>query len=183
MKSQVFPVKPEQFWAAFSNKLRLDWNDQQKQVSQFYNHAKPWTSYITGLVKNLSVEFACIADTEYWPRIDVVYFDRVREDWGEWALEVAIELENDESWCQELSKLLMVNAGLKVLIAYEHHLNLKEILSHFIDIHKSRKYMTENCEWLLVFGPRVIPASHDFVAFKFDGKVIVDITDSKQTLF
>lgn len=181
--SATFPVKPEQFWTIFSQTLRADWNDSAKLVRQYYNHATPWTTYITDFVKNLSPRFSCIPYTEYWPRIDVGYFDKFGEDWSEWALEVAIELENKMDWHQELSKLLMVNAGLKVLIAYEDdYQRIHEALDHFIRIHTSRKYLTNNCGWLFIFGPRLIPAIRDFVAFTFDGKVITDITGTNRTI-
>lgn len=182
--SATFPVKPEHFWTIFSETFRADWNDSKKQASQFYNDAAKWTPYITEFIKNLSARFSCIAKTEWWPKIDVCYFDRNGGAWEEWALEVAIELENNLNWQEELSKLLAVNAGLKVLIAYENEpQRINEVLDQFVRIHGARKYPTSNCGWLFIFGPRLIPASFDFVAFSFDGHAIVDITGSKKTIF
>jgi hypothetical protein len=187
--STTFPVKPEQFWAAWSEKLRSDWKDPQNRVRDCYNDAKLWTPYITDLVKNLSAQFSCTPDTEYFARLDVAYFDKPGADWSEWALEVAIELENGLFWQQELCKLLLVNAGLKVLIAYDDdHENIHLTLNSFISIHRSRKYVTSNCGWLFIFGPRLVgpdtfaSPEHDFVAFTFNGNAIIDITGGKQTI-
>ena len=179
----TFPIKPEQFWTVFSDAIRADADDPEKQVRQIYNSAAPWTPYMTELVMNLSAKFSCVSYKEFWPRIDVSYFDKCGADWSEWALEVAIELENNIDWHQELAKLLMVNAGLKVLIAYEdNQQTIRDSLEKFVQIHASRKYQTSNCSWLLIFGPRLIPASRDFLAFAFDGKVITDITGARQTI-
>lgn len=185
--SATFPVKPAHFWTVFSEALRTDYSDPQKQVRDKYDHAKPWTLYISELTESLSGKFSCIADREYWPRIDVSYFDKAGKEWAEWALEVAIELENNENWIEELSKLLMVNAGLKVLIAYENSRErIMELLSEFTRIHASRKYRTSNCGWLFIFGPRQIDAIegaiHDFVAFTFNGTEIIEITGDRHTL-
>ena len=179
----TFPIAPEHFWAVFSQTLRSEWQDSSKRVSQYYNDAISWTPYVTALMQNLSERFSCVAKTEFWPRIDVCYFAAHSEDWAEWALEAAIELENKLDWHNELCKLLMVNAGLKVLIAYDDsHQNIHDTLTRFTSIYQSRKYYTSPCSWLFIFGPRLVPAVRDFVAFTFDGTTIREITAKNATI-
>jgi len=154
----------------------------EKRLPELFNVS--WTSYIIPLLCDLSSTFSCFPDVEYGPRLDVAYFDRGQTpDWDEWAMEAAIEHENNVFWQEELCKLLLVNAGLKVLIAYsEYEKEYRERLNQFVDIHKSRKYNTSGCGWLFIIGPRLIPASHDFLAFKFDGEGIVDITNGSKII-
>jgi hypothetical protein len=181
--SASFPVKPAHFWTVFSEALRADWKNPEKQLREKYNTREPWTLYISDFIERLAVEFGCITEREYFARIDVCYFNRSGGDWTEWAMEVAIEVENDVNWTEELSKLLMVNAGLKVLIAYENDPDrIAALLSEFTRIHASRKYHTKNCGWLFIFGSREIPSTRDFVAFTFNGTEISEITGGRQTI-
>lgn len=110
-------------------------------------------------------------------RIDVSYYDNGCDGWSEWALEAAIEVENDDGiWTEEVSKLLMLNSGLKVLIAYENDpATPLAILEAFPAIYRSRKY-NNAANWLFIFGPRTLPATHDFSAYSFDGVKFTDIT-------
>jgi len=179
----TFPISPETFWEVFAEKFGAEWNDPDKQLASSYNNAPEWKTYITGFLNGLSSFFSCVSDIEYWPKLDVAYFDKVGGQWGEWALEVAIEHENNVNWHEELSKLLMINAGLKVLIAYEDcHDQLLKMLSRFVVIYKSRKYLCANSGWLVIIGPRHIPAKRDFVAYKFDGNAIEEITGGKKII-
>ena len=178
-----FPITPEKFWSVFSTNLRADWTDPNKHVPGFYNNGPAWTLYITGFLKELASRFACSSDTEL-PRIDVGYFDRIGAEWDEWALEAAIENENGLAWNEKLSRLLMVSAGLRVLIAYSDNREwLLGILNRFVEIRKSRKYIHPESGWLFIFGPRSIPAKHDFTAFKLEGGAIVEITGDRKIVF
>jgi hypothetical protein len=185
-KAAIFPVKPEKFWAVFSEKLRSEWNDPQKQVPARYIDKRQRTHDITNLVKNLAPNFDCISDVEFHARIDVCYFDKGLNcpEWSEWALEVAIEIENEAYWYQELCKLLLVNAGLKVLITYEDYpvTTNHQTLVDFARYYRSRKYHSSKSGWLFIFGPRLIAPNQDFVAFTFDGEKINDITDGRRTI-
>jgi len=181
----TFPVSPEIFWEIFSDSLRLCWIGlEESDRKDTYNNGEQWTTFLTGFLLHLSAQFVCIADTEYWPRVDVGYFDKPGDDWGEWAMEVAIELENDaRNWHEEISKLLMINAGLKVLVCYPESIEYRRfVLNRFIDIHKSRKYFTTSDSWLFIFAPRLLPTNEDFVALKSDGKNFFDITCGKRII-
>ena len=53
-------------------------------------------------------------------------------------------------------KLIVINAGLKVLIAYPRdRKEIDEVLNRVPDIHQSRKYITSPCKYLFIFGPGV----------------------------
>jgi len=139
-----------------------------------------WTAYLIDFLARLAPQFSCVSEPQY-RQIDVPYFDRTGHDWSEWAMEAAIEVENrDRIWVEEISKLLLLNAGLKVLIAYENDPTTPRE-THFPAIYRSRKY-NNTAGWLFIFGPRILPATHDFSAYKFDGARIVDITDGLKTL-
>ncbi len=179
----IFPISPETFWTVFSEALRADWIDPAKHVPGYFNNSPAWTNYITGFLKSLAPRFSCISDTECWPRIDVGYFDRVGAEWDEWALEAAIEHENEVNWNDKLAKLLMINAGLKVMIAYsDNPERILGVLNRFVEIHRSRKYLYSNSGWLFIFGPRYYPANRDFDAFTFNGKAIVEITGGRKVI-
>jgi hypothetical protein len=179
----AFPVTPENFWSVFSDSLKLEWIDPKKRLPVLFNNSQAWTNYITGFLKGLSSRFSCISDTECWPRIDVGYFDKVGAEWDEWALEVAIEHENEVNWNEKLSKLLMISAGLKVLVAYSDNPDrILGLLNRFVEIHDSRKYLYSNSGWLFIFGPRFYPAKRDFDAYTFNGTAIVEITGGRRTI-
>jgi hypothetical protein len=141
-----------------------------------------WTPYIIDFLARLAPQFSCIGEPSY-RGIDVPYFDRTGHDWSEWAMEAAIEVENrDRTWLEEISKLLLLNAGLKVLIAYENDpKTAHEMLARFPAIYHSRKY-NNAAGWLFIFGPRTLPPTHDFSAYTFDGTRILDITDGLRIL-
>lgn len=180
----TYPITPERFWAVFSENLHAEWKDPARNAPTHFNSNTAWTLYITRFLKELSGKFGCKSDTDFWPGIDVGYFDRIGAEWDEWALEAAVENENDLSWHDKLSRLLMVNAGLKVLIAYSANVEkVVGLLNRFVEIHQSRKYLHPGTQWLFIFGPRIYPAKHDFLAFKFDGRQIADITGSRKVIF
>jgi hypothetical protein len=179
----AFPISPEQFWTIFSESLRAEWANPALRLHTAFNGNAAWTHYITGFLTRLAVRFSCIPETEFWPRIDIGYVDKAGAEWDQWALEVAIEHENDLNWNDKLSRLLMLNAGLKVLIAYsDNRERIAGMLHRFVEIHRSRKYLPSPSAWLFIFGPRSFPSTHDFIAFKFDGTSFAEITDAKKIL-
>ncbi len=94
-------------------------------------------------------------------------------------MEVAIEHENKVGkWQEECHKLLLLNAGLKVLIAYWSDSDqLKRDLGDFKVFYRSRKYHQEKENWLMVFGPSTDQWSdHDYKAYRFDGNDLQEIT-------
>lgn len=169
-----FPITPESFWTEFAKVLRQRWSPE---VEQWYDDRLTWTAFITELLKELAPVFHCHSDCEYWPRVDVSYFDRRTDNnWMEWSREAAIEHENNQGWTEEICKLLEINAGLKVLIAYaSDRRTISDALDRLPAIHQSRKYVTSRCNWLFIFGP-MGGEVEDFLAFKFDGRAITEIT-------
>jgi len=167
-----FPITSEAFWAKFSKALRQRWNPE---VDAFWWDISKRTEFMTDVLRELAPGFGCRWDCEYWPRVDVSYFNGHTEEWDEWSREAAIEIENDDLWKKEVCKLMEINAGLKVLIAY---VDKQEKLDEFWDrlpvIYQSRKYVTTSCNWLFIFG-RFGKDDWDFIAFKFDGMTTTEI--------
>ena len=167
---------PEAFWAKFSTALRERWNPEV-DASWFEDWPKR-TEFMKDVLKKLAQDFGCHCDCEYGSRVDVSYFDRcTKGEWDEWSWEAAIEHENNDSWKDEVCKLMVVNAGLKVLIAYvdNQKKNLDEFLDRLPAIYQSRKYVTKPCNFLFLFGLFGKP-DWDFTAIKFDGETITPIT-------
>lgn len=180
--SVTLPVTPDHFWQVFSKGLATEWKDPAKQVPNAYNYGRNWTSFMTTFLSDMAEKFGLYAETEY-RKIDVAYFDKSGDNWGEWAMEVAIEIENGVNWTEEIAKLLLFNAGLKVVIAYDDvPENITKVLTRFLEVRKSRKYLTENESWLFVFGPRMMPSDQDFVAFKFADGALTNITGETKIL-
>ena len=175
-----FPISPEVFWAEFATALRQQWHKDKIDIL-WWNQSKR-TEFLTTALKNLGKEkFGCHCDCEYWPRVDVSYFDRrADDDWNEWSWEAAIELENSDSWIEEVCKLIQINAGIKVLIAYvEGRQKLDEFFRKLPAIYQSRKYAPKHCNWLFIFGV-FGEVDWDFIAFKFDGEKPTEITGTHQ---
>ena len=178
----TLPITPDHFWQAFSKRLAADWKNSDRKASDAYNSGRSWTSFMTAFLSDLAEEFGLYAEMEY-RKIDVAYFDKGGDDWGEWAMEVVIEIENGVNWTEEIAKLLLFNAGLKVVVAYDDvPENITNVLNRFLEVRKSRKYLTENESWLFVFGPRMLPSEQDFVAFKFADGAITNITGEAKIL-
>jgi hypothetical protein len=178
-QQQSSPIRPEDFWAKFSAALRQNWNPQVEAL--WWDWTKR-TEFMTDVLKKLAPAFGCHCDCEYWPRVDVSYFDhRSDQDWSEWSQEAAIELENDDFWENEVCKLMQINAGIKVLIAYVgSQKTLDDFFQRLPIIYQSRKYVTDPCNWLFVFG-LFGKADWDFIAFKFDGQTTTPITGDVRT--
>lgn len=171
-------LTPERFWNVFSNEIGKDFNLYENEMRKKYCSNTNWTKYMTEKLDNIGKsKFNCKSIVnEYWPRIDIACFDNEADDWGKWALEVAIEIENNpQKWNEECRKLLMINCGLKVIIGYRYRtiVDLEKELAKLEKIHKSRKYHRMNDSWILIFGPMSIEKDNiDFVAYKMlNGKI------------
>jgi hypothetical protein len=79
-----FPIMPEAFWAKFSTALRQRW---ELEVDAWW--FKDWpkrTDFVKDVLKKLAPDFGCYCECEYWPRVDVAYFDRcAKGDWDKWS--------------------------------------------------------------------------------------------------
>lgn len=188
MNFPQFPVKPEEFWQEFSKKFREKWFSNVDKGEKAYGNDSLLTPWMMGLLEDLKDSFNCeVTATEHWPKIDLGFFNReTATEWEEWSLEIAIEHENKNwpHWQDEVRKLMMLNAGLKVLISYrkESKEKLENQLNEFVKIYQSRKYHTENDSWLFIFGPNMlIWNDNDFIAYKFDGKIMTEITAGLKT--
>lgn len=182
-----FPISPEKFWTSFSTNFRNEWAKNPDNFISNYLSNKDLTNFITKLLLNMKSEFNCeVASKEYWPRVDIAYFNFEADEWGEWALEAAIEHENMPwpSWQEECRKLMLTTAGLKTLISYRNESEdvLHKRLKEFQKIFKSRKYHQIDENWLFIFGPTAdVWDEYDFVAYKFDGTNFTDITGQSPT--
>lgn len=181
-----YPITPERFWEVLSSELGKDFAaNAEGMVAKFCDNPR-WTDYMTDLLGGRigKKKFGCEVmsrkiEKEFWPKVDVTYFDQGGDNWGPWALEVAIEHENaEDGWQEECHKLLLLNAGLKVLIGYWSDGDmLKRFLEDFKTFYRSRKYHQERENWLMVFGPATDQWNdHDFRAYRFDGSELREIT-------
>ena len=177
-------ITPKRFWDAFAEALKGRFADAGSGFREAYVCGDEWTACMTGFLKKLADRFDCHVDCEYWPRVDVAYFDRsTKRDWEPWSMEAAIEHEIGPYWCEsEVCKLMMVNSGLKVIIAYEDEdLVIKGALNEFVEILQSRKY-SNAARWLFILGPRVLADGRDYHAFSYDGSTIDEITGERNIL-
>jgi hypothetical protein len=178
--SSNFPITPETFWAKLSKSLRESWSPEVDAV--WFTDKKKRTEFMKNAIERLDSEFSCHCDNEYWPRVDISFFDRIGPEWSVWAREAVIEVENADSWRDEVCKLMEINAGIKVLVAYvEGTEPLASFWNDLPKIYKSRKYLTQPCNWLFVFGIYGGGNGWDFKAFKFDGEIQVEITGKDRT--
>lgn len=186
MKKQNNPknITVQELWNQISSMLSKSIRDLKK-----YSHlTKRYTSFIIDRLAELDLNKGYHVDKEYWPRVDVSFFNRETENnWMEWSREIAIEHENDAgTWDEELDKLFAINAGIKVLIAYSDDTDeeLFEYLTStepgsFQSIYKSRKYHTENDRYLFVFGPVIGSKKRKcFSAFSFAGKKVKQLKNT-----
>lgn len=179
-------LTPQGFWEAFAQEFRQWWNGDPS-LKDKYETNKPWTRAMTCFLSTLGETLDYAPDYEWLSRIDVCYFlsrDDTWVDWAEWSCEAAIEHENDglESSKEECSKLMSINAGLKVLITYYHandgdgdqlENSLNVYLDDFKRIYDGRKYHQENDQYLFI----ILPDSSLFgkgtktaYAYTFDGQ-------------
>lgn len=171
-------MKLESLW----EKIALAFEENIGALNDVYPNFKPYTKALTDILVKLGEQYYGHVDTEYWPRVDISYFDHcTNSDWDEWAREVAIEIENSCTWDEELNKLFCINAGIKVLITY-HDGPADEMLNflngEFKRIYDSRKYHQANDQYLIIFGPTStvdLLERREFMAFSFDGKEAVQL--------
>lgn len=156
-------------------------------IKRLYPSTKEYSGFIINQLEYLGWQLECHVDKEYWPRVDVSFFDRETDfNWKEWAREVAIEHENDAgTWTEELDKLFAINAGIKVLMAYSDKSDaelLQDLNANgpgtLLSIYESRKYHTENDKYLFIFGPVIESNRKTFSAFIFDGKKVEQLPGS-----
>lgn len=168
-----------ELWEKISNKIEKN----KPQLINLYSNSTQYTKYFTELLIEIGNELKYTVDLEYWPRVDVSFFDKTTDsNWTEWAREVAIEIENDSRrWEEELDKLFAINAGKKVLITYCDWSDEKvfEYLNNdkpgsFKNIYKSRKYHQVEDDYLLIFGPEVNSTEERkiFSAFRFTNNTV-----------
>lgn len=171
-------LSPEIFWENFAT--LFDESSKKKNWKNAFANRPKATKLITRLLHDdVSARFGCHPGKEYWPKVDVSFFDRETEDWDEWSYEVAVEHEYQaDAWTDELRKLMLVNCGLKVVIGYSKSMDsFQRIVDDFRRIYLSRKYWTAQDQWLIINGPaRSSSESWYFTATKFDGQSLVDIT-------
>ena len=160
MVDQVASVSAERFYEGLIDALHAEAAGDRSSFLSDYRDNTRWTTRITGLIQRMCRDTFGLpaADREAWPKVDVSAYDAATDTlWDEWALEIAIEIENDSySWQNECAKLLLLNCGLKVLITYEGADNLPELdgrLQKFLQIYESRKYGRSEDQWLFVFLP------------------------------
>jgi hypothetical protein len=179
MNNSDFPITPESFWAKLSKSLRESWSPE---VDAFwFTDKKKRTAFVKDAIERLAPEFKCCCTNEYWPKVDVSFFDRQGNEWDKWAMEAGIEVENKDSWRDEVCKLMVINAGIKVVVAYVDGMDpLVSFWNDLPGIYKSRKYLTQPCNWLFVFGIYGGPG-WDFKAYKFDGERQTEITGKDRT--
>lgn len=176
----------DQLWQKIS-KILLENQETLKQI-YFDGDNNAFTDFIVSKFMILGEQFKFHVQTEYWPKVDINFFDReTEENWQEWAREVAIEHENNAgTWYEELDKLFAINAGIKVLMTYSDKDDV-ELLSDFnatepgsvLSIYKSRKYHTADDKYLFIFGPVAGGKKrHLFSAFFFDGQKVVQLPET-----
>jgi hypothetical protein len=169
-------LTPESFWKIYSTEFKNFWFNNEKENIRSYPNYKSWTENMMNFLEKLAYHDFIISK-EYWPRIDCGYFSKAGDNWSEWSFEVAIEHENKvwPAWQNECCKLMIINAGLKVLITYqsEGKIELPNHFSKFFTIYKSRKYHEINDQWLFIIAPNMNRwGKEDIIAYKFDGKTL-----------
>jgi hypothetical protein len=183
-------IEPREFWEVFAKNLRQKFQGRKSDFRDaYYSRGTEWTVHMTEFLSVLAGKFEpeLHVDREYWPRIDVAYFsDCTPKDWSKWSLEVAIEHETKEDWHEnELCKLMLVNAGLKVIIAHDdnpHDWMKNGFFEEFVEILKSRKYNNE-AHWLFIVGPKNRWNGGDYCAFSSNnGAAVIEITDGRRIL-
>jgi hypothetical protein len=186
-------VIADQFWERFSTSLHKHLRNNSNW-EQLYSNSKTWTVFMFDFLYkfsdekyNYSTRGEC--STEYL-RVDMGCFDKSnvidtnnkKYNGYEWDFDIAIEHENDETrWFEEFVKLIHVNCGLKVLIAYHSYdRDLSERIEALESIFNNRKYKNLNDQWLIILGPTLKDKANrkDFIAFKS----IIDI-DSETIKF
>ena len=182
-------LSAQELWLKISQLLLKN----KKQLQDYCHQTKKYTNFIIDRLSELGRGLGYYVESEYWPRVDVSFFNRETEsNWQEWSREVAIEHENDSAcWDEELDKLFAINAGIKVLMTYsdESDAELFEYLTStepgsFQNIYKSRKYHTACDKYLLILGPVTGSQKRKhFSAFCFDGEKVDNLQEKIEIEF
>ena len=141
---RTYPIKQEEFWEVFSERMEEHYTKSREYFRKCYSNNKKWTKYLTKMLVDIGEKDLHVAaiEKEYWPRLDISFFDRQGSNWDKWAMEVGIEIENDFYSCvDELRKLMLINCGLKVLITYyqKDQNVIDDLLKKFKIVYDSRK--------------------------------------------
>jgi hypothetical protein len=170
-------MSPESFWKLFKDKFTEWWNTPNSADKyEDFKYDSTRTCRMRLFLMNLGCKnyhYPYYVEREAFPHIDVGYFSEYTPcDWAKWSFEIAIEHENKEypAWRDECSKLMGINAGLKVLIAYwsEPISQLKTEIEEFPDIYDSRRYHQEKDQYLFIFIPRgKYKETESFVVYEF----------------
>jgi hypothetical protein len=151
-------MTPNDFWVYFKNELDMWWNVERKTKYTAFKDDTKRTCLMLPFLVDIGQKKKFHVETEAFPHIDVGYFsDCTKSEWSKWSFEVAIEHENKPCphWHDECSKLMGINAGLKVLITYfsETTDELYNEINEFQGIYKSRLYHQCDDNYLFVFIP------------------------------
>ena len=123
-------VSARRFRQAFTDQWHHDLDHRRQALLDAYCHEGRWTAYMQARADSFLVRLATRLQRSVrieWYRLDAIYFDPTNnpvpslgEEYGHPArLEVYIEHENGEKPEEEMYKLLMWPASLKVLIFYD----------------------------------------------------------------
>lgn len=150
-------MEPKKFWILLKKEIDCWWeNDAEEKRSKFEDLTQR-TCLMIPLLVTLGRNNGYHVETEAYPRLDVGYYSACTPEWSKWSFEVAIEHENQpyQAWCDECSKLMAINAGLKVLISYYSETNeeLNKEIEEFLSIYESRLYHQVDDKYLFVFIP------------------------------
>ena len=135
MKTDI--VNPDQFFRQFV----LLANNNASQIAATWSNAslysKLWLDHKTGLVFSLAQSFGLNCSIEYWT-IDAVMFKELDSEHlsnrGRYAKSLAIAVEhenNSKSSHEEINKLSIIDAPLRVLITYAEPADQKTLLEQY----------------------------------------------------
>ena len=149
---------PDDFWKLLKKEFDRWWGDNTERKYSAFEDITQRTCLMIPLLVTFGKNNDYHVETEAYPHIDVGYYSNcTKSEWAKWSFEVAIEHENKPypNWHEECSKLMAINAGLKVLISYYSETNecLNNEINEFLSIYESRKYHQKDDKYLFVFIP------------------------------
>lgn len=152
----------------FNNRKLADYSNSTRWTNIMTNSGKKPKSLIDNALDSSGI--SRLASNEYY-RIDNLRYSRNQKNpaskkstsninYRYWILEAAIEHENKwYDWTDELVKLAYINCPLRVVISYGNPTNnyddcikIANEIANDIDF---KKYIGDEDEFLLVFGPRL----------------------------
>jgi len=177
--------QPKQFWELLKVKLDSWWKSDAEKKTEYFNHISQRTCLILPLLIDFGRENNYHIEMEAFPHIDVGYYsEHTSKEWANWSFEVAIEHENQTypNWCDECSKLIGINAGLKVLISYysETFEELFKEIEEFPLVYQSRKFHQTGDNYLFVFIPLAcFNETGKYSIFEFSNKELQIVQQGK----